>query len=123
MFGKQKPCKYCGSLLHTSLMCRDRPRAPLKTKKLINRVGPVTAKWIETRNEWIQQNPPDEYGYWDCYLRISPMCLPRVDIYTMTLDHIKPRSTHVELRYELSNLKPCCSSCNAEKGSRELETL
>jgi 5-methylcytosine-specific restriction endonuclease McrA len=38
-----------------------------------------------------------------------------------TLDHIKSRSRHPELRLELSNLAPCCWRCNKEKGSKELE--
>lgn len=34
-----------------------------------------------------------------------------------TLDHVLPRGSHPELRYELSNLKPCCWDCNYKKGS------
>ncbi len=117
-----RPCKYCGQKTHTSLQCHSKPRKPLKNKKHINRIGPVAAKWAETRSAWIQANPPVD-GYWECYLRISPMCLGVVDIYSLTLDHVKPRSTHTELRNELANLRPSCAPCNAEKGSRELEKL
>lgn len=110
-----KPCKHCGSDKHTSLMCFSKPRTALKSnRKAINRVGPVTAKWIETRNEWIQQNHT-ETGTWNCYI-----CYELLTIETLTLDHVKSRSRHPELRFDLNNLKPCCASCNSKKGSRDL---
>jgi 5-methylcytosine-specific restriction endonuclease McrA len=37
----------------------------------------------------------------------------------VTLDHYHSRSRHPELRYELSNLRPCCWNCNGEKGSTD----
>ncbi len=123
MLGKPKPCKYCGQKTHTSLTCRAKPRKAIIVKKIINRVGPVTAKWIETRHRWIQLNPPDQDGYWTCYLHISPFCPSRVDIYELTLDHVKSRSRHPELRFDLSNLKPACGACNELKGSRDLEEI
>lgn len=121
---KSKPCKYCESVLHTSLMCFQRPRPAMKSnRKLLNRVGPVTAKWIETRNEWIQQNATPS-GTWVCtycpkILAVEP--IPELDIEILTLDHIKPKSEYHELRYELSNLTPSCWDCNSEKGTKELE--
>ena len=35
----------------------------------------------------------------------------------LTVDHIKPRSTHPELSYDIDNLMPLCSDCNEGKGS------
>lgn len=40
-----------------------------------------------------------------------------------TLDHVQPRSGAPDLRYEFSNLKPCCYACNSAKGSKRLDTL
>lgn len=39
----------------------------------------------------------------------------------LTLDHKLSRSRHPELRFVLSNLVPCCMSCNTDKGSRSSE--
>lgn len=38
-----------------------------------------------------------------------------------TLDHVKSRSSRPDLRYEFSNLKPCCFTCNTLKGSKSVE--
>ena len=37
-------------------------------------------------------------------------------------DHIKPRSTHPHLTYELSNLRPSHASCNRSRGDKPIET-
>jgi len=63
-------------------------------------------------------------GTWQC--TYCPRTLGVVQdldhgIYLLTLDHIKSRSRHPELRYDLDNLTPACYRCNSEKGSRDLE--
>lgn len=75
-----------------------------------------------TRNEWIKANATKD-GTWECYLKISPLCLGSLTIDTLTLDHVKSRSRHPELRFDLNNLKPCCSPCNTHKGSRYVEEM
>jgi 5-methylcytosine-specific restriction endonuclease McrA len=40
-----------------------------------------------------------------------------------TLDHVKSRSRHPELRYALTNLRPSCGPCNVMKGSLDLDEL
>lgn len=113
-----KACKHCGSDQHASLMCFQRPRKPLQSKrKLLNRVGPVTARWIETRHQWIAAHVTAT-GTWNCYL-----CGRELTLDTLTLDHIKSRSRHPELRFDLTNLAPCCIGCNTRKGSKDLEEL
>jgi 5-methylcytosine-specific restriction endonuclease McrA len=77
-----------------------------------------TQAWIAKRHDWIRDNPPDEWGYWLCYLRISPRCLVRIDLDQLTIDHVIPRSRHKDTK-----LMPCCTFCNSLKGSRSLETL
>lgn len=89
----------------------------LKNKKAVNRYGKEYGKWRETRGQFIQDNPPDQYGFWYCALRVSDMCLGRMDIDQLTVDHIIPRSRAPELRHEPSNLQPACVYCNKEKGS------
>jgi predicted metal-binding transcription factor (methanogenesis marker protein 9) len=118
-----KKCTYCESTDHTQFYCRQKPRKPLIVKKAINRVGPITAQWIETRHQWIQQNATPT-GYWTCYIcpqRLGVVADPDNNIQVLTLDHIKSRGRHPELRFELSNLAPCCARCNSDKGSLSLE--
>jgi 5-methylcytosine-specific restriction endonuclease McrA len=120
----QRMCKGCGSCFYqyNSLQkycgkCAYNKYA--KPKKLITRVGKRAAEWIECRNDWIQQHPPVN-GFWECALRISPQCLGFIDIDQLTLDHIKARSTHPDLRLEHTNLQPACYYCNSMKGSSDL---
>lgn len=77
----------------------------------------------ETRELWIEANPPDEYGFWQCYLKISSMCLGKVDEQTMTIEHVIPKNRGIKYRHDLNNIKPSCTFCNNQKGSRTLESL
>lgn len=118
----RKPCKYCGSWEHYAVMCFARPRVPSsKPRKAINRVGKETARWFEVRGEWIRNNPPVN-GLWECYLKISPMCIRRMDIDQLTLDHVLPKGKirYRHLRFDLANLRPSCIFCNTMKGSKVL---
>ena len=85
----------------------------LTAKKPMKKIGAVTKKWINTRNQWIKDNLPDHAGYYICYLCGSP-----VHIDEMELDHRKSRSRSPELRFEQSNLFPVHHACNTEKGSK-----
>lgn len=125
-----KPCKYCESLSHWPYQCRfskknmrpQKPKLAIKRAKPfrfvpIKKVGKQTAKWYKTRTKWFKEHPSD---YYTCYLQISPLCPKVMPPEETTLDHIIPRSRAPHLRYEFSNLKPCCGPCNTEKGSRVL---
>lgn len=96
-------CSNCGSEYHNKTFC------PWTKKKPIKQQGKATKKWLATRSRWIKENPPD----WYCYI-----CGKHLNKATLTLDHIKPRSARPDLRYEFSNLAPCCSTCNYLKGSK-----
>ena len=76
----------------------------------MNQIGKVGKQWIKTRRKWIYLNP----GPWECYI-----CGQWLVDYSLTLDHVKSRSRHPELRFELSNLRPCCWQCNYKKGSKD----
>lgn len=107
-----RPCKYCGIAgTHLQFACFKRPKKPSKTKKPrpIRKIGKVGQKWLQVRKEWIKLNP----GPWICYI-----CYKELDKTTLTLDHLIPRSRDPSLRYEHSNLRPCCYLCNSIKGSR-----
>lgn len=105
-------CRYCGKDNHTSLMCWSKPRKPFR------KIGPVTHKWLDTRKEWVKNNPPDYRGYWFCFYCTRPLTYEE-----LTLDHLHPRSTHPELRYDHNNLVPSCYPCNIAKGSKDIDSF
>lgn len=125
----KKPCRHCGLMGHFPYMCRNNPkkalkRIALKQHKPLNRIGKYTKQWILTRATWIKKNPPPIDGkYWECYLRISPYCPGRVDITTITLDHVVSRSRDPSQRFNMDNLRPACMPCNEMKGSRSLDQV
>lgn len=72
--------------------------------------------WDATRRKWISENPPNHQGYYVCWI-----CGVWVASNAFELDHVESRSRHPERRFDLTNLRPSCHSCNAEKGSGEVE--
>lgn len=117
----KKPCKHCNKRGHYPFQCFHAPRKALK-RVPVNKIGKDTKQWIITRATWIRKNPPTENGrYWICYLKIHPYCPIRLTDKTLTLDHVISRSRDPSLKFNLSNLKPCCFWCNNYKGSKSLE--
>lgn len=120
-----KPCGYCESLNHWPYQCYRNPYLKKygwkgsknfdnpKTRKTLKSRGKGWLIWEKTRKQWFIENAAD---YYVCYL-----CRKGLMPYETTLDHIKPRSSHPELREEMSNLAPCCTKCNRDKGSQSLE--
>lgn len=112
-------CKYCQErTTHSSFTCFNRPRPMMKQESDKSR-----QKRLETSDKWFELNPPDEYGYWHCYLEISPNCPHRLTKATLELEHVKPKSKHAELKYDVNNLRPACGPCNYMKLSTSLEKL
>lgn len=107
----KKPCKFCGSYAHYSTFCRLKPKTAIQRTRLKQR-GKHYYLWIETRNRWLEQN---KAPYYFCYI-----CGKMMTRSQLTLDHVKSRSRHPELRYVLSNLQPTCAACNRDKGSMDL---
>lgn len=112
-------CTICGKRAYSEYCVQHKPRKPVKVNnplplptKPINRNGATKKKWLSTRSAWLKANQPDYKGCYTCHY-----CGKSVDYTIITLDHLIPRSRAPELRYELSNLVPCCSSCNRLKGS------
>lgn len=109
-----KACTYCASTEHTSFYCYKKPRTPLarSTKVLkrtrVKQVGKYTKRWLDTRAEWISQNP----GPWICHYGGC-----KLELGAMELDHKEPRSRRPDLRYVLDNLVPSCHFHNSEKRS------
>lgn len=108
------PKKYCDqcNVTHTTLMCYQKPRKPIKTKKDLT--------WEQTKKKWLLR---ENTNWWFCYLQISDRCPIKLTKETMTFDHVIPRVRGSNYKYDIDNLKPACSSCNMLKGSRTLEAL
>lgn len=111
----------CGKCSYSRMMAL-RYKSGAKAKP-IKRMGKKAFAWVAERKQWIKDNPPDDYGVWDCYLKISPQCSLVVDIDELTLDHKYSRSRRPDLLLSSDNLAPCCASCNSLKGSRNIEDL
>lgn len=113
-----RPCKICGIVGHTATFCFDRPKKPFKQTKIkkitrnkpLRRLGKIGKKWLQFRAQWFIDNPAD---YYICYI-----CGDRLTRRETTLDHVIPRSNRPDLRFDPSNIEPCCWRCNAEKGSK-----
>lgn len=111
-------CKYCKKRSYNEYCFRHKPRKP------INKESTKTKqKRIDVSKEWYDQNPPDEFGYWDCYLKISPSCYLRVNQKTINLEHVKSKVRRPDLKYDVKNLKAACSPCNKMKSSKNLEDI
>ena len=119
----KKPCKHCKQMGHFPYQCFTNPKKALK-RTPINKIGKQTKQWFITRATWIRKNPPPIDGqYWTCYLQIHEWCPVRLDIKTLTLDHVISRSHAPGLRFNADNLRPACRYCNSEKGSRSLDKV
>jgi 5-methylcytosine-specific restriction endonuclease McrA len=120
-------CKHCGKEGHSRAFCysyrKTQPKARTTTIKPISeRMGREYALDREDKLRLLQ-NTANINGYYSCYLRISPMCIPLLSVDQAVLEHVKPKGSFPELRHEPSNHKVSCSICNRIKGSRSLESL
>lgn len=115
---KLNKCKYCGSELHYSLMCFNKPRTRVKPISDKNKL-----KEQQVKREWFELNPPNEKGLWFCYLGIAYNCPNWLTRSTITLEHVKSKVRYPELKFDVTNLKPACTHCNKIKGSKDVDEL
>lgn len=102
---------------------KTQPKARTSTiKPLSERFGKESAADRETKLDWIQKHG-GIYARWQCYLRISPLCVGTLTNETLTMDHVIPKGRGKEYRHDLNNLRPACSPCNTLKGSSTLDFL
>lgn len=122
-----KTCQYTGCkrgcygsfcILH-----KRKKRLPVTRIKIKQESDKAKAKRLATKRKWLRQNPPNQFGQWECYLKISKYCLGTMDITTLTLEHVEPKVKAPEKKYDIKNIKPSCSWCNKMKGSQSLEKL
>lgn len=106
--GQPKRCLDCGSDLHRTSRCSYRRLLAMKRK-----TGKGALRWASTRRAWFSANKGISFH---CYICGVFMLKSET-----TLDHVKPRGSHAHLRYELTNLEPCCGPCQTSKGSKSLK--
>ena len=122
---KQPYCNFCEEFGHYEFQCFKKPRQPINRNK-IGRIRPknkTVQQEREFKNQWIQDNPPDQYGFWTCYLQIHPNCPVRISIELLALEHVIPKSRGKKYKYDPKNIRPSEYWCNSLKGSRTLESL
>lgn len=124
---KIKPCSFCGGTNHTKLTCyeyrKTQPKGRTRVlKPLSARIGKKAAEDRETRLNWIQKHG-GIHATWECYLKISPMCIRFLTIETLTIEHVVPKGRGSKYRHDINNLRPACQPCNSQKGSSTLEYL
>jgi len=81
---------------------------------MIKKQGKVARKTNAAVAKWRKLNPPNHQGYYICYL-----CHRWIPANEMQVEHVKSKARHPDLRTDLDNLQPACSSCNAKKGSHD----
>lgn len=113
-------CSICDSRYHYQSFCPRKPKKPIK-RSYIKKTGKRVALNKETNALWLELNPPDMYGYWDCYLKISPHCLRRVSLQDLNIEHSYSKTRHPELRDKQDLLQPSCQACNKMKGSKDVD--
>lgn len=109
----------CGDIWHTK-----KYHKPHKGFKYLRQESRKTrVKRVRTAAMWLGLNPPDNYGYWECYLQISTMCPKKLNRQNLSQEHVYSKVRHPELKYVVENIKPACAFCNKMKGSRDITEL
>lgn len=116
-------CRKCGAPCLSGEYCfRCKPRKPMQAKKPMRKVSQKTKEKRTATNEaWDKENPPDEWGYWTCYLRIHDWCPIRIDRTELNREHDKSKARHKELEHDIKQIKPACGFCNGLKLSLTAE--
>lgn len=111
-------CKHCGSGDHYSYTCFQRPMNPIQQQSPKHR-----RKYLQLRSAWFTANKPTGAQTWQCYLNISPHCPRLLTSATLQLEHVRARTRHPRLAFELENIKPACEYCNRLKLSWDISQL
>jgi hypothetical protein len=98
-----------------------KPKKPMRISQMRKESSKTKEKRIATNKAWDEKNPPDEWGYWTCYLRIHPWCPIRIDRTMLNREHDKSKARHKELEHDVKQIKPACGFCNQLKASLTAE--
>jgi 5-methylcytosine-specific restriction endonuclease McrA len=95
-----------------------------QVRTIVKHRGKKTIEWLDiVRPKWIRTHPPNEHGYWECYLGLTKQCRRWLSIEYLTLDHVKPRGSNPSQRNHMKNIRPACKNCNYLKGSMSLASV
>lgn len=105
-----KPCPNCGSMWHSKMF--HKPRKPIRSE-----AAKTKAKRLELSRQWHDENPPDKYGNWYCYISKHPLCPKILTEATLVLEHNLSKTRRPDLIFEVTNIFPACEYDNKAKGS------
>lgn len=116
-------CKICDNRSYSEYCFRHKPRKPLKRTAIKKKPGKYMSQDREFKQRYLELHPPDEYGYYTCYLQTTDLCPIRLAPDQVTMEHIIPKGSvrGSKLRYNEDNMEIACMYCNADKGSQSLE--
>lgn len=80
----------------------------------MNQVGKVQKRTAAAVAKWKRIQKPNHEGYYQCYL-----CLKMIDY--LEAEHVQSKVRRPDLRTDAGNLRPCCSECNRNKGSKSID--
>lgn len=104
---KEVICTYCDRIGHYQTFCPFKTVHSLKPYKPISRIGRRGTRYMKFRNEVAYPSLVERDG------ELCAICKrPGVPL---DVDHIKKRSTHPELKYDLDNLQLLCRDCHTRK--------
>lgn len=115
---KNLKCTNCNRDGHTSLMCFNKRRKPIKHESDKKR---ATRMLYST--QWFNENPSGSDGKWPCYLQIHPWCPKRTSRQQLQLEHVYPKNKYPQLVVETLNIKSACAYCNKLKLSNTINQL
>lgn len=121
----KKTCKVCGKRCYGDYCMQHKPRKPLKTyTPLPRQTKPLRKEAVKTREkrkateaDWFAANPPDQHGYWYCYISKHPQCPKRLTRETIVLEHNHSKARRKDLQFDITNIFPACAFDNKAKGS------
>jgi len=110
-------CIVCGNRSYKEFCWRHHPpdvkaaATEIRREKWLKKEGKTSKEWSAFRKEWLADTFKPGV-FLPCHY-----CGRTLSFVNATIDHKIPRSRAPHLRYERSNLVPCCWTCNGLKGS------
>lgn len=108
-----KACTFCGDPEHTQFYCRKKPRTPIKTNKLPNKIGKVGRATESAVAKWKRTQKPNHQGYYQCY--IGSDMIPY-----LVAEHPYSKARHPDMR-TTQKFEPVCNEHNKLKGSLDID--
>jgi len=110
-----KPCKYCGTIGHTSFNCPKKPRKPLQTTKRMKKVGKIGKQLLDQAADFRKEHPGPQQCFYCLFIGIVEL----IDDYCV--EHTLSKTRHPEYRFDKEKLVISCHGHNEEKGSKDID--